>query len=86
MLTVGDKIPKFKLQAVVSLESGQEFREITHESFAGKCKVIFLWPMDFTFAPRPAGASAAPTRRSASAPFRRTHEGTHPGRARLRFS
>ena len=49
MLTVGDKIPEFKLQAVVSLESGQEFREITHESFAGKWKVIFLWPMDFTF-------------------------------------
>ena len=49
MLTVGDRIPEFRLQAVVSLDSGKEFREITHESFAGKWKVIFLWPMDFTF-------------------------------------
>jgi peroxiredoxin (alkyl hydroperoxide reductase subunit C) len=49
MLTVGDKIPEFKLQAVVSREPGKEFQEITHESFAGTWKVVFLWPMDFTF-------------------------------------
>lgn len=49
MLTVGDKLPAFALQAVVSLEQGREFREITHESHPGKWKVLFLWPMDFTF-------------------------------------
>jgi lipoyl-dependent peroxiredoxin subunit C len=49
MLTVGDKFPEFRLQAVVSLEKGKEFQEITHASHPGKWKVVFLWPMDFTF-------------------------------------
>jgi lipoyl-dependent peroxiredoxin subunit C len=49
MLTVGDKLPEFKLQAAVSLEAGKEFEEVTHESYSGKWKVLFLWPMDFTF-------------------------------------
>lgn len=49
MLTVGDKLPAFDLQAVVSLEKNKEFTSLTHESFAGKWKVLFLWPMDFTF-------------------------------------
>jgi peroxiredoxin (alkyl hydroperoxide reductase subunit C) len=49
MLTVGDKLPEFKLQAVVSLDQGKEFQEVTDESYAGKWKVLFLWPMDFTF-------------------------------------
>ena len=48
-MTVGDKFPEFQLQAVVSLEKGKEFREITHESHPGRWKVVFLWPMDFTF-------------------------------------
>ena len=49
MLTVGDRFPQFKLQAVVGLEPGQEFEELTDAAFAGKWKVVFLWPMDFTF-------------------------------------
>jgi len=49
MLTVGDKLPAFKLQAVVSLEKGKEFQEITDTSFEGKWQVLFFWPMDFTF-------------------------------------
>jgi len=49
MLTVGDKLPEFKLQAAVSLEKGKEFAEITHASYKGKWKVLFFWPMDFTF-------------------------------------
>jgi peroxiredoxin (alkyl hydroperoxide reductase subunit C) len=49
MLTVGDKLPEFKLQAVVSLEAGKEFQEISEQSYADKWKVLFLWPMDFTF-------------------------------------
>lgn len=48
MLTVGDRLPEFKLTAVVSLERGKEFAEITHQSSPG-WKVLFLWPMDFTF-------------------------------------
>lgn len=49
MLTVGDKFPNFKLKGVVSLAQGQEFAELTHDSYAGKWQVVFFWPMDFTF-------------------------------------
>lgn len=49
MLTVGDKFPSFRLQAVVSLDQGKEFQELTDRSHPGKWKVVFLWPMDFTF-------------------------------------
>jgi peroxiredoxin (alkyl hydroperoxide reductase subunit C) len=49
MLTVGDRLPAFKLQAAVSREPGKEFQEITERSYPGKWLVLFLWPMDFTF-------------------------------------
>ena len=49
MLTVGDRLPEFKLTSVVSLEKGKEFAELTEQSFPGAWKVLFLWPMDFTF-------------------------------------
>ena len=49
MLTVGEKFPKFKLNAVVSLEKEKEFQEITESTHLGKWQVIFFWPMDFTF-------------------------------------
>jgi len=49
MYTVGDSFPDFKLQATVSTEPGSEFEEITSHSYPGKWRVIFFWPMDFTF-------------------------------------
>lgn len=49
MLTIGDKFPEFKVQATVSREKGKEFAEITENSYEGKWKVYFFWPMDFTF-------------------------------------
>jgi len=49
MLTIGEKFPNFKLNAVVSLEKGKEFQEITERTHRGKWQVIFFWPMDFTF-------------------------------------
>jgi peroxiredoxin (alkyl hydroperoxide reductase subunit C) len=49
MKTVGDKIPEFDLQAVVSLEKGHEFASITDATYRGKWQVLFFWPMDFTF-------------------------------------
>jgi alkyl hydroperoxide reductase subunit AhpC len=49
MLIVGDKLPPFELQAVVSLEPGNEFRVLTSQSYPGKWLVLFFWPMDFTF-------------------------------------
>ncbi len=49
MLTVGDTLPAFDVEAVVSLDKGQEFRRITDQDFQGQWKILFLWPMDFTF-------------------------------------
>ncbi|MBL8602022.1 MAG: peroxiredoxin [Myxococcales bacterium] len=49
MLTVGDRLPSFSLQAAVSLEKGKEFTQITDKSYEGKWLVLFAWPMDFTF-------------------------------------
>ena len=49
MLTVGDTFPKFNLQAVTSLVQGSEFEAITESTHTGKWKVVFFWPMDFTF-------------------------------------
>ena len=49
MLTVGDRFPEYALQAAVSLEKGREFQQITQASYPGQWKVVFFWPMDFTF-------------------------------------
>lgn len=49
MLTIGDKFPSYKVKAVVSLEKGKEFTEITDQTYAGKWQVYFFWPKDFTF-------------------------------------
>ena len=49
MLSVGQMFPAFRLQAVVATEPGREFREIDDNAFPGKWKVVFFWPMDFTF-------------------------------------
>src|SRR5687768_7722200 len=32
MLTVGDRLPEFKLHAVVSIEKGKEFQEVTNHT------------------------------------------------------
>jgi peroxiredoxin (alkyl hydroperoxide reductase subunit C) len=49
MLTVGDRIPAFKLKAAVERTPGKEFSTVTHESYPGKWLVVFFWPKDFTF-------------------------------------
>ena len=49
MLSVRDQFPQFKLQSVVSIEKGKEFKELANNDFAGKWLVVFFWPMDFTF-------------------------------------
>ncbi len=49
MRTIGDTFPDFTLQASVGTEPGNEFEEITNQSHPGKWRVIFFWPMDFTF-------------------------------------
>ncbi|AOW47297.1 peroxiredoxin [Acetobacter ascendens] len=51
MLTVGDKFPSFDLTAVPGGPEGLkgEFVQISDKSDAGKWKIVFFWPMDFTF-------------------------------------
>jgi peroxiredoxin (alkyl hydroperoxide reductase subunit C) len=54
MLTVGDKFPSFALTAVKAGPEGlggpgQSFTEINSETDAGKWKIVFFWPKDFTF-------------------------------------
>jgi lipoyl-dependent peroxiredoxin subunit C len=49
MLTIGDKLPAFDVQAVVSLEKGKEFQQVTNASYKDQWIVLFYWPMDFTF-------------------------------------
>ena len=49
MLTVGDRLPDFQLQAVVSTQPGSEFDLVTNHTHRGKWLVLFFWPMDFTF-------------------------------------
>lgn len=49
MKTVGDRFPSYTLEAVVSLAPGEEFQKLNGASHAGKWRVVFFWPMDFTF-------------------------------------
>jgi peroxiredoxin (alkyl hydroperoxide reductase subunit C) len=49
MLTVGDKFPSFDLNAVVDIDPAKAFERITDSSSAGKWKIVFFWPKDFTF-------------------------------------
>lgn len=51
ILSVGSQFPEFKKAAVVSLEKGNEFYEITSQDHinANQWLVMFWWPKDFTF-------------------------------------
>jgi peroxiredoxin (alkyl hydroperoxide reductase subunit C) len=54
MLTVGDIFPRFDLTAVKGGPEGlggpgKSFEKISSDSNAGKWKVVFFWPKDFTF-------------------------------------
>jgi peroxiredoxin (alkyl hydroperoxide reductase subunit C) len=49
MLTIGDKFPSFDLKAVLSTDAKTAFKQVSDKSDAGKWKVVFFWPKDFTF-------------------------------------
>lgn len=49
MLTVGSKLPEFKVKATVSADVHHAFTEISEATYAGKWLVLFFWPKDFTF-------------------------------------
>jgi alkyl hydroperoxide reductase subunit AhpC len=49
MLGIGQRFPRFALTGVVSNDVQSAFQPFTQDSFAGKWKVLFFWPKDFTF-------------------------------------
>jgi lipoyl-dependent peroxiredoxin subunit C len=49
MLTVGDKFPSFNLTGVVNNNADTAFKAFTDADAAGKWKIVFFWPKDFTF-------------------------------------
>ncbi len=49
MISVGQKLPHFSLEAVVSTDLAAAFRTIGHDSYPGKWLVLFSYPKDFTF-------------------------------------
>jgi alkyl hydroperoxide reductase subunit AhpC len=49
MLTIGERLPAFDLNAVVSIDPDKAFQRIDQASSPGKWKVLFFWPKDFTF-------------------------------------
>ncbi len=49
MLGVGQAFPNFSVTATVSTDKNKSFETITESSYAGKWKVYFFWPKDFTF-------------------------------------
>ena len=49
MLTVGNKLPQFKLKATVSNDLKNAFVDIDNDTYKGKWLVLFFYPKDFTF-------------------------------------
>lgn len=51
MLSIGDTLPHFRKQAVVSSEKGPKIIELTHtySTEQDKWLIFFWWPKDFTF-------------------------------------
>jgi lipoyl-dependent peroxiredoxin subunit C len=49
MLGIGKQFPEYKLNAVVSTEQSKAFATIQSSTHAGKWRVIFFLPMEFTF-------------------------------------
>ncbi|MBW4056270.1 MAG: peroxiredoxin [Proteobacteria bacterium] len=49
LVMVGKPAPDFKLEGVVSLEPGKEFKTIALKDFKDKWLVLFFYPADFTF-------------------------------------
>ncbi len=49
MLGVGQKFPQFNVKATVSNDLKTAFADVSNATYAGKWKVVFFWPKDFTF-------------------------------------
>ncbi|HTW37939.1 MAG TPA: peroxiredoxin [Steroidobacteraceae bacterium] len=49
MIGIGQRFPEYALTGVVSSEPARAFQAIDSGTFAGKWRVVFFWPKDFTF-------------------------------------
>src|SRR4249920_1166310 len=49
MLGIGQKFPNYSLTGVVSNDLNKAFQPFTQDTHAGKWRVLFFWPKDFTF-------------------------------------
>jgi peroxiredoxin (alkyl hydroperoxide reductase subunit C) len=49
MLSVGKPFPNYALTGVVSSDPSNAFQAIDQATYAGKWRVVFFWPKDFTF-------------------------------------
>ena len=49
LLSIGEKLPEFSVNACVSIEKGKEFDTISSANLKGKWALLFFWPLDFTF-------------------------------------
>jgi alkyl hydroperoxide reductase subunit AhpC len=49
MLGIGDRFPAVTLTSVVSNDINTAFQQTSTAAEAGKWKVVFFWPKDFTF-------------------------------------
>jgi peroxiredoxin (alkyl hydroperoxide reductase subunit C) len=49
MLGVGQKFPEYVLTGVVSNDDKTAFQTFDKNSTAGKWRIVFFWPKDFTF-------------------------------------
>ena len=49
MLGIGDRFPDYSLTGVVSNNADSAFQAIDQDTYAGKWRVVFFWPKDFTF-------------------------------------
>ncbi|QIX52311.1 peroxiredoxin [Rhodococcus sp. DMU1] len=57
LLTIGDQFPAYNLKSVVggdlsqvdAHESDDYFTQVTSDDHAGKWRIVFFWPKDFTF-------------------------------------
>ena len=49
MLTIGDRFPVYSLKGVVSDDLASAFQDFDNDSDAGKWRVFFFYPKDFTF-------------------------------------
>jgi alkyl hydroperoxide reductase subunit AhpC len=49
MLSVGEQFPDFSVTATVAINKDNAFKTITNQDYAGKWRIFFFWPKDFTF-------------------------------------